>query len=105
MLAVSYRRAVIALAVLISFTVGLSTVYLDTHWVSDVFGGWIAGALVLIALPWVMPYVERIADPAIRWGHRRLRRVMDKRSARGEPQVEPALAGRPTVPPRPLSRT
>lgn len=105
MLAVSYRRAVIALAVLISFTVGLSTVYLDTHWVSDVFGGWIAGALVLIALPWVMPYVERIADPAIRWGHRRLRRVMDKRSVRGEPPVEPALAGRPTVPPRPLSRT
>jgi membrane-associated phospholipid phosphatase len=98
MLAVSYRRAVIAMAALISFTVGLSTVYLDTHWVSDVLGGWLAGVLVLIALPWVMPFSERIANPIIGWGRRQLQRILDKRAARGETQAPPAMA-------RPLSRT
>ena len=98
MLAVSYQRAVITMAVLISFTVGLSTVYLDTHWVSDVLGGWLAGVLVLIVLPWVMPLSERIADPVIGWGRRQVQRVLDKRTERTKASVEPALA-------RPLSRT
>lgn len=98
MLAVSYRRAVITLAVLVSFTVGLSTVYLDTHWVSDVLGGWLAGVLVLIVLPWVMPYVERVVEPVIGWGRRRMQRVLDKRAGRGKTRVEPAVA-------RPLTRT
>lgn len=97
-LAVSYQRAVIAMAVLISFTVGLSTVYLDTHWVSDVLGGWLAGILVLIALPWVMPLSERIANPVIGWAQRLLQYVLDKRAARSAARVEPAIG-------RPLTRT
>jgi membrane-associated phospholipid phosphatase len=97
-LAVSYRRAVITMAVLISFTVGLSTVYLDTHWVSDVLGGWLAGVLVLIVLPWVMPYSERIANPVLDWGRGKVQHVLDKRAERTGTQVEPALA-------RPLTRT
>ena len=48
--AVKHRRAMIALAVFVSITVGLSAIFLETHWVTDVLGGWIAGALVLLAL-------------------------------------------------------
>ena len=51
MVAVEHRRAWIALAVFVSTTVGLSTIFLDTHWVTDVLGGWLAGALVMLALP------------------------------------------------------
>jgi len=72
MLAVSFRRTVQVMAVFVSVTVGLCTVYLDTHWVSDVLGGWLAGMLVLIVLPWLMPYAERVAHAVIRWGRRRL---------------------------------
>jgi membrane-associated phospholipid phosphatase len=60
MLAVSYRTAVTIAAVFISLTVGLSTIYLDTHWLTDVVGGWMAGGLVLLALPTLMPLAERI---------------------------------------------
>jgi membrane-associated phospholipid phosphatase len=68
MLAVSFRRTATFLAVFVSITVGLCTVYLDTHWVSDVLGGWLAGVLVLIVLPWLMPYAERLTDAALRKG-------------------------------------
>jgi len=51
MVAFEHRRAWIALAVFVCTTVGLSTIFLDTHWVTDVLGGWLAGALVLLALP------------------------------------------------------
>jgi len=59
MIAVEYRRAWIALAVFVSTTVGLSTIFLDTHWVTDVLGGWLAGALVLLALPATYALVEQ----------------------------------------------
>jgi undecaprenyl-diphosphatase len=75
MLAVSFRRTICLLAAVVSISVGLCTVYLDTHWVSDVLGGWLAGLLVLIALPWLMPYAQRIADATIRWGRRRFDRL------------------------------
>ncbi len=106
MLAVSYRRIVIAMAAFVSITVGLSTVYLDTHWVSDVLGGWLAGVLVLLALPWVMPYSERISDIVLGWGRRSLRRITARRAPRGV-TPEPALTtGALSAPePRPLTRT
>jgi membrane-associated phospholipid phosphatase len=50
-LAVGYRRLVKAMAVFISVTVGLGTIYLDTHWLTDVLGGWLAGSMVLLAVP------------------------------------------------------
>jgi len=61
MVAVEHRRAMIALAVFVSTTVGLSTIFLDTHWVTDVLGGWFAGALVLLALPATYAVLERRA--------------------------------------------
>ena len=60
MIAINHRRAAAAAAAFLSVTVGLGTVYRDTHWFSDVLGGWVAGGLVLIVIPWVMPTAERI---------------------------------------------
>lgn len=60
-----WRRVAIAAALFLSVTVGLGTVYLRTHWFSDVVGGWLAGALVLLALPTVLPHAERWTDRVI----------------------------------------
>jgi PAP2 superfamily len=57
-----WRTLAITVAVFLSVTVGVSTVYLRTHWFSDVLGGWLAGALVLLSLPTVLPYAERWTD-------------------------------------------
>lgn len=80
MLVTQRRRIVAWAAVLLSVTVGLGTVYLDTHWFSDVIGGWLAGLLVLIALPWALPAPQRWADAIelrirARLRHRRARRA------------------------------
>jgi membrane-associated phospholipid phosphatase len=75
MVAVEHRRAMVALAVTIATTVGLSTIFLDTHWVTDVLGGWFAGALVLLALPVTYARLEQLALratlPIKEWLHRR----------------------------------
>ena len=60
MLARHHRRLWVGLAVFVSVTVGLSTIYLGTHWFSDVLAGWAAGALVLLAMPAVVPLVDRL---------------------------------------------
>ena len=67
MLARQHRRVGAALAVFLSVTVGLSTIYLGTHWVSDVLAGWVAGALVLLAMPALTPLVDRLERMAVRW--------------------------------------
>jgi undecaprenyl-diphosphatase len=59
-LASHHRRTAAVAAALAAVVVGLATVYLGTHWFSDVLGGWAAGALVLLALPHCEPFVERI---------------------------------------------
>src|SRR5690606_28616665 len=38
---------------------GMATVYLGTHWLSDVLLGWVAGLLILLALPWFEPMIAR----------------------------------------------
>jgi PAP2 superfamily len=43
-LATRHRRAAGAAAGVMALAIGLATVYLGTHWVSDVLGGWAAGA-------------------------------------------------------------
>jgi membrane-associated phospholipid phosphatase len=47
---------------LLALGVGATTVYLGTHWVSDVLLGWAAGLLILLALPWFEPAMARAED-------------------------------------------
>lgn len=54
------RRYLSALSAVVSLSVGLTTVYLGTHWLSDVLLGWAAGLLILLALPWVEGPIARI---------------------------------------------
>ncbi|MFJ8635255.1 phosphatase PAP2 family protein [Streptomyces sp. NPDC093568] len=69
------RRWLSALSAVTSLGVGLSTVYLGTHWLSDVLLGWAAGLLILLALPWFEPLIARsetwIFDLRDRWRARR----------------------------------
>ena len=67
MMATRHRRAMTVFAVWISFTVGLSTLYLDTHWLTDVVGGWLAGAIVLMMLPRCLPVAERVIGAGVEW--------------------------------------
>lgn len=43
----------------VALGVGATTVYLGTHWLSDVLLGWVAGLLILLALPWFEPTIGR----------------------------------------------
>jgi membrane-associated phospholipid phosphatase len=42
------RRAAIWIATLLPFLIGVSRVYLDVHWATDVLGGWSLGLLVAV---------------------------------------------------------
>ncbi|MEJ8634070.1 phosphatase PAP2 family protein [Streptomyces sp. NPDC006475] len=69
------RRYLSALSATVSLGVGLTTVYLGTHWLSDVLLGWAAGLLILLALPWCEPLIGRaeafILDLREQWRARR----------------------------------
>ncbi|MGW1772431.1 phosphatase PAP2 family protein [Streptomyces sp. NPDC002104] len=54
------RRVLSLVSAVVSLSVGATTVYLGTHWVSDVLLGWLAGLLVLLALPWFEPFIARV---------------------------------------------
>ncbi|MFJ5552832.1 phosphatase PAP2 family protein [Streptomyces sp. NPDC093225] len=51
------RRNLSVLSAVVALGVGATTVYLGTHWVSDVLLGWAAGLLILLALPWFEPLI------------------------------------------------
>ncbi|MER6239533.1 phosphatase PAP2 family protein [Streptomyces clavifer] len=53
------RRYLSALSAFVSLGVGLTTVYIGTHWLSDVLLGWAAGLLIMLALPWFEPLITR----------------------------------------------
>jgi membrane-associated phospholipid phosphatase len=53
------RRWLSALSAVVSLGVGLTTVYLGTHWLSDVLLGWAAGLLIMLGLPWCEPLIGR----------------------------------------------
>jgi membrane-associated phospholipid phosphatase len=59
---VRYRRKTAVAAGLLAVVVGIGTLYLKTHWFTDVVGGWLAGSLVLCSLPWVTPPVQRFVE-------------------------------------------
>ncbi|MFJ6216062.1 phosphatase PAP2 family protein [Streptomyces sp. NPDC092296] len=64
-LAVRMRRTGAVLAGVTAASIGLTTVYLGTHWVTDVVAAWAAGLLVLLALPLLEPAVAA-ADQRIK---------------------------------------
>ncbi|GGN89938.1 membrane protein [Streptomyces albiflavescens] len=86
------RRWLSALSAVTSLGVGLTTVYLGTHWLSDVLLGWAAGLLILLALPWVEPLIARAEAEIFS-----LRDSWRARRGRGAPSptLEPAHAGGP----------
>jgi len=98
MLLPRFRKWIVAGVVFLCLTIGIGTIYLRTHWFSDVVGGWIAGALVLLLLPDVMPYAQRWSDQGIAAAQAWWRR----RGGRGLPG-EPAGAARPQEKVTPVS--
>ncbi|MHA6758991.1 phosphatase PAP2 family protein [Streptacidiphilus sp. PAMC 29251] len=95
-LASRWRRSGAVVAGFMGLSVGLTTVYLGTHWVTDVLAGWAAGVLVMLALPLFEPVVAS-ADERIQraWADRRaLWAKLLRRPAPSEPALAPALAER-----------
>ncbi|WP_055553197.1 phosphatase PAP2 family protein [Streptomyces sp. NBRC 110028] len=80
------RRIASLIAAGFAFGVGMTTVYLGTHWLSDVVLGWAAGVLVLLALPWLEPAMAR-AEMLLLSLYRRLR---DGRAPVPLPAARPA---------------
>jgi membrane-associated phospholipid phosphatase len=64
------RRLGSVASALLALGVGATTVYLGTHWVSDVLLGWAAGLLILLALPWFEPAMARAEDWLAEGWHR-----------------------------------
>ncbi|MFF8658316.1 phosphatase PAP2 family protein [Streptomyces huasconensis] len=99
------RRYLSAVSAVVSLSVGLTTVYLGTHWLSDVFLGWAAGLLILLALPWFEPLITRIENAIFG-----VRESLRNRRAGIAPLPEPAAlpgapAGAPAmVPQRPRAQ-
>ncbi|MGW6012669.1 phosphatase PAP2 family protein [Streptomyces sp. NPDC055210] len=108
------RRWLSAFSAVVSLGVGLTTVYLGTHWLSDVVLGWAAGLLILLALPWFEPLIARaesgIFDLRDAWRDRRRGAApaevpvsltpIGSPAGEQEPVVrEPVAASRPARPP------
>ncbi|MFF1276929.1 phosphatase PAP2 family protein [Streptomyces marokkonensis] len=108
------RRWLSALSAVTSLGVGLSTVYIGTHWLSDVVLGWAAGLLILLALPWFEPMIARTEDRVFDLRDRlRARRgrtapaagpvgrpvMLKPLTDRADPAPEPVSPGRPARPP------
>jgi membrane-associated phospholipid phosphatase len=107
------RRNLSVIAAVFALGVGATTVYLGTHWVSDVLLGWAAGLLVLLALPWCEPWIALIerqlltlrdrlrllaAPPGTEYPRERAREPLPAAARQGEepapePEPEPAVAG------------
>ncbi len=113
------RRWLSVLSAVVALGVGATTVYLGTHWLSDVLLGWAAGLLILLSLPWFEPLIGRTEARvfAVRESWRARRRLgaarpapaggrltpgvfPQRRPSTGEPVREPVTAGsggRPAV--------
>ncbi|WP_055713184.1 phosphatase PAP2 family protein [Streptomyces torulosus] len=87
------RRWLSALSAVTSLGVGLTTVYLGTHWLSDVLLGWAAGLLILLALPWFEPLISR----AEAWIFSLRDTWRDRRTTAPTPAPTPAPVGTSTL--------
>lgn len=86
-LAVRWRRTGAVAAGVTAGSIGLTTVYLGTHWISDVLAGWTAGVLVLLVLP--------LFEPVIATADARLQALWWRRGSRpaaAVPRSGPAAA-------------
>lgn len=83
------RRLGSVASALLALGVGATTVYLGTHWVSDVLLGWAAGLLILLALPWFEPAMAKVEDwISSGWNRRRSRsRTVQIATAASEPSA------------------
>ncbi|MEV7615658.1 phosphatase PAP2 family protein [Streptomyces sp. NPDC089799] len=82
------RRNLSVLSAVVALSVGATTVYLGTHWVSDVLLGWAAGLLILLALPWFEPLIAR-AESAV---FELRERIREHRAGRRAPVPVPVPA-------------
>jgi membrane-associated phospholipid phosphatase len=85
------RRTLSILAAVFSLSIGATTVYIGTHWVSDVLLGWAAGLLILLGLPWCEPLIAAVERRLLAlWGRLRLvRRVPERPTAEPSREVAP----------------
>lgn len=95
------RRLGSVVSAMLAMGVGMTTIYLGTHWVSDVISGWCAGLLVLLALPWFEPVVEQTEEWLLDLLHQ-LRERSAARSAAGTPGVVPPREPAPVRTPSPV---
>ncbi|WKX69601.1 phosphatase PAP2 family protein [Streptomyces sp. XD-27] len=91
------RRIASVISAMLALGVGMTTVYLGTHWVSDVLLGWAAGLLVLLALPWLEPSMAR-AEWILRTLWHRLRRIGSTAPVVLPAPVAPQVAGTVATP-------
>ncbi len=102
MTAMHFQRTLGVIAVWISITVGLGTISLDTHWVTDVLGGWLAGGIILLALPRCDGFTDRALELIRGWVRNRRRATGGELSAQSEASVdEPELLTQTSGPPGP----
>ena len=86
------RRVLSLIAAAFALGVGATTVYIGTHWLSDVLLGWSAGLLIMLALPWFEPFIARAeVELLTRWA-----RLRTRRSGAGRPERTPVAEPVPT---------
>jgi membrane-associated phospholipid phosphatase len=83
------RRILSVIAAFFALGVGATTVYLGTHWVSDVLLGWAAGLLILLALPWFEPLIAHVEVRILRTRDAFRARLALDRPAEPAPWVRP----------------
>ncbi|MFJ2651344.1 phosphatase PAP2 family protein [Streptomyces sp. NPDC087420] len=96
------RRYLSITSSMVALGVGATTVYLGTHWLSDVLLGWAAGLLILLALPWCEPMIGRmerailaVRDSVLDRLRARRRLAASAPVAAGGPRPAPVRAGHP----------
>ncbi|WP_240677861.1 phosphatase PAP2 family protein, partial [Actinacidiphila soli] len=100
------RRVSSVIAALLALGVGFTTIYLGTHWVSDVLLGWAAGLLVLLSLPWFEPAIAMaeafVGSAWMRWrrasaGRRAVPTAPARQPVRDSVSTTAGFAGRTTT--------